>query len=256
MLIDVHVHTSKYSECGKNEPESMVQAAINAGLDGLVFTEHNHMWSSQELAELQQRYPSIKLFQGIEVSISWEEHIVVIGLPETVNFYPLMSPSKLMSAVDYHSGTAILAHPFRWATHIRQDILDAKFHAIEVFSTSIRNYMQKHIISLAQQLDLPLVASSDGHEAEAIGLYAIKLQEYASTEQQLAKTIRDGNFSLWSNKKQINNINLEMKKQEKQLSSLLYTGMPLEKAIQEAGLSPHLKYPLENDLDIYFPKGV
>lgn len=255
MRIDLHVHTNKYSECGKDSPDRMVQAAIRAGLDGIVFTEHNYQWSAAELAELRNRYPAIRLFRGIEVSITAEEHILVLGVPDAALFYPFMPPGEVMAAVGRYSGTAILAHPFRWSTSVRPDILTAGFHAIEVHSTSIRNYMQQPILSLQRQLNLPLVASSDGHSAEAMGLYAIDLKMPVADEKQLAAMVRQGQFTLWADERRIVALNARINRQREQLSRLLAQGISLPAAIREVGFSQHLVYPLSRKMDVLYPAG-
>ncbi len=41
MLIDMHVHTTRYSKFSRMSAESMAERARTVGLDGLVITEHD-----------------------------------------------------------------------------------------------------------------------------------------------------------------------------------------------------------------------
>ena len=49
MIVDLHVHTSRYSGCGKSTPEEMVAAAQAAGIEAMVLTEHHIIWPEDEV---------------------------------------------------------------------------------------------------------------------------------------------------------------------------------------------------------------
>lgn len=255
MKVDIHVHTSKYSECAKADPTAMVQAAVAAGLDGIVLTEHNYLWSKQELEDLQQRHPEIKLFRGIEVSITIDEHVIVLGVLDESLLYPYMRPAELMDVVRRHSGAAILAHPYRWSDSVSQEIIDAGFDGIEINSTSIRQYARKPILELHRQCNCPLVAASDGHVAEVMGMYAIELEEDARDEQELAGIVREGKFSMWKNEKSIEAANGEIIRKQRKATSLIQQGMDTREALVSVGLSRNLRYAVENELDIRYLNG-
>jgi predicted metal-dependent phosphoesterase TrpH len=80
MRVDIHVHTGKYSGCAVDTPETMVEGAIAAGLDGIVLSEHDLVWPSTLLADLQLRYPQIRLFSGAEMTTLEGEHVLALGL--------------------------------------------------------------------------------------------------------------------------------------------------------------------------------
>jgi len=233
----------------------MVQAAIACGLDAIVLTEHDYMWRPEELASLQARFPRIKLFSGIEVSVDSAEHVVVIGVPHPQLFTPFMRPADLVAAVRRHQGAAILAHPYRWSPSVRQDILAVQLDAVEVYSNSIRNYMQQPIRDLHDKLKLPLVASSDGHHTEHLGLYAIDLHQPARDDKDLARMIRQGQFSIWTNPERISAINQDIAAKAKKLPELLRTGMTTRDALRAAGIRGYLSYAVDNNYDILFPTG-
>lgn len=253
MLVDIHVHTNRYSDCGIDDPDSMVQAAIDVGLDALVFTEHNYQWTEEETQELQEKYPGIKLFRGIEVSVSVDEHIVVVGVPDSDLFYPLMPVHELMDIARYYSAAAVLAHPFRWSDTVIQDILDAGFDGIEVFSNSIREYMVKPILDLQHRRNVPLLATSDGHDVDSLGIYAIDVKYEVNTEQELAMAIRKGDFSLWVDDARVKDINSSTPDLKMQAMKLMEEGATPRAALRMAGLNPNLGYALERGLDISYP---
>jgi hypothetical protein len=45
LIVDVHLHTRRYSRCSRIEPGALIDRAVRAGLDGVVITEHHHQWS-------------------------------------------------------------------------------------------------------------------------------------------------------------------------------------------------------------------
>ena len=51
MIVDLHSHTSAYSECGRDSLTAMVRAAMDRGLDALCVTEHDVVYP-EERAEM------------------------------------------------------------------------------------------------------------------------------------------------------------------------------------------------------------
>jgi histidinol phosphatase-like PHP family hydrolase len=65
MKIDLHVHCQERSACGKATEEAQVQAAIAAGLDAIVFTDHHRLMPLERLECLNQQYAPFRVFGGI-----------------------------------------------------------------------------------------------------------------------------------------------------------------------------------------------
>lgn len=104
MLIqDLHSHTY-YSNCGRDEPEKVVQAAIDGGIELLGITDHNYGIGArkreyfEEMCALRDRFaPQIKILPAIEIAtiggkcigddedITWAEYCLVehIDQPES-----------------------------------------------------------------------------------------------------------------------------------------------------------------------------
>ena len=47
MIVDLHSHTSAYSECGRDSLTAMVRAAMDRGLDALCVTEHDVVYPEE-----------------------------------------------------------------------------------------------------------------------------------------------------------------------------------------------------------------
>ncbi len=52
MEMDLHIHTNRYSGCSNLPPSGLLRKAREAGLGGIVLTEHGIRWSDDNLQEL------------------------------------------------------------------------------------------------------------------------------------------------------------------------------------------------------------
>ena len=77
MKIDLHVHSSERSHCGKATEEIQIRATSAAGLDALAFTDHWRLVPLARLKLLNDQYAPFKIFGGIEVTADGEDFIVV-----------------------------------------------------------------------------------------------------------------------------------------------------------------------------------
>ncbi len=75
MKFDMHLHTNRHSPDSSMDPGVMLRRAGELGLDGLVITEHDWLWTEAELEELRTQAPRLVILSGIEVwrgrAISW-----------------------------------------------------------------------------------------------------------------------------------------------------------------------------------------
>ena len=78
MLIDLHTHTHLLSPCSGLSLLELVELSRAAGLDGLCLTEHDAMWSAEDLARVGDS-TGFLLLRGVEVSTA-QGHVLVYGL--------------------------------------------------------------------------------------------------------------------------------------------------------------------------------
>ena len=210
MRFDLHTHTNRYSACGKATPEEMMTAAMEYSLDGIVITEHDVLWSKQEIDELQAAFPQLVILRGIEINTASAEHILVFGITDPSLFTKYMEDATLGEVIEKHQGAAILAHPYRYGDTVPPETLALPLHAIEVASNNIRAHMEPPTYSLVERLGVPAAASSDAHWPENVGLYGVEFPHPIANEQQLAAAIRKGNFQIFMDTTRINRMNLEL----------------------------------------------
>ena len=83
-VIDLHMHTSRYSPCAPLlEPETIISRLHERGLSGGVITEHDVLWSEDELQALvhasSEGVEGVRLYRGVEISAD-HAHILAFGL--------------------------------------------------------------------------------------------------------------------------------------------------------------------------------
>lgn len=204
MLIDLHVHTERYSGCAHMSPEAMARTAQERGLDGVVITEHDVLWPLDEVAALQAAFPALRIFRGIEVSTA-EGHALAYGISDAVaaGFGSQMSLIALTAAVHAAGGVVILAHPTRYEDEVPDAVTQADLDAVEALSLNVRMYMAEAIDKLQTDLGVSGAAGSDAHVTDSLGFYATDFNATIESERDLAAAIRAGAFSLYADQARI-----------------------------------------------------
>ena len=68
MKFDLHMHTTRHSPDSFMGPFVMLRRAREVGLHGIVITEHDWLWTEDELDELRAAAPGFLVLAGVEVS--------------------------------------------------------------------------------------------------------------------------------------------------------------------------------------------
>src|SRR5881398_3107789 len=79
MKFDLHMHTTRHSPDSAMDPLVLVRQARRVCLDGVVITEHDWLWTEDELNELRTAEPGLVVLAGIEVSCR-EGHFLAYGV--------------------------------------------------------------------------------------------------------------------------------------------------------------------------------
>ncbi len=170
--IDHHLHTTRYSPDSIIEPKTLIKKAIEAGLDGVVITEHDNQWSDAELEELQSHGPSLAVLSGIEVTTR-QGDFLVYGLPTEHRTFPGIELAVLLRMVEEHSAAIVAAHPFRW--NQRFDLLVEEFgpvfDGLELVSNNVTRDERALTEAILKQYPMGATGSSDAHEPAYVGCY-------------------------------------------------------------------------------------
>ncbi len=203
MLIDLHTHTYPLSWDSKLSADELVDRSKQAGLDGIVLSEHDWAWNPEEVAALAARHNFLVL-HGIEVNTD-DGHIIVIG-PRRYS-YGMHHIKELARLVEEADGVMWATHPYRrhhpWDWESEEHWQDALGRgsrneaygivaALEVINGrgSKRENLYSHRIT--ERLGLPGTAGTDSHELADIGKTATYFDRPIATGADLVTEIRAG----------------------------------------------------------------
>ena len=194
MKIDLHVHCSEFSPCGRSPGEQVIESAIRKGLDALVFTNHFQFVPQGQLEMWNGRYAPFRILNGIEVHAD-EDDFIVLGVLDDALTSNSWRYERLHPFVRERDGYLILAHPFRYHEAFAMDLESLPPDAIECRSSNILPEHCERIIQLAQRLKAPIVCASDAHSLEKVGMWHIEFATMPQTERELVEALRAGTFT-------------------------------------------------------------
>lgn len=189
MRFDLHIH-SNHSD-GRNSVEEILLAARRLGLNGVAITDHNTLEGSIAAIKVARSlYPEMVVIRGAEVMTS-EGHLLVLGVKELP---PLRrSPEETIEAVHDLGGIADLPHPFHPFRHSIGRV--PPVDAVEVYNSKyILGVFNARARWEARKKDLPMVAGSDSHMIETVGLGVTEID--ACTTDDVLEEIRHGRTSI------------------------------------------------------------
>lgn len=212
MFIDCHTHTSRHSSCSTISPEELCTLAVERGLHALVLTEHMYRWSEEEVQKLQARFPAIKLYSGVEVTMDGGYHVVLIGPtgPYVHEKNWRMSELLKMLGPERESSFIFIAHPFRYDI-LTTKALDSIFRAVDAIEISSVNIIKTIATSLTDRFaptthklyeaarskySLAGIYNTDCHSPPAIGtiMNYVDVTELPDNERDLALLLKKHNL--------------------------------------------------------------
>lgn len=199
MIIDIHSHTREHSQCSHQSAVELIEKARDMSLDGIVITDHDFLWSPEELRAVldQVDVGSLVVLRGQEVSCL-DGHLLAYGVEETLPGN--LKRREIARRVREAGGATVLAHPFRWggfrdqADEAIADYLRV-FDAIECWTTNHSPEEQKRAEGFRGWLGIHLTGASDAHSLDRVGLYATEFQTPIRNECDLAQALRTGQFA-------------------------------------------------------------
>jgi predicted metal-dependent phosphoesterase TrpH len=194
MKIDLHVHSSERSACGKAPEEDQVRAAIRAGLDAVVFTDHHRQTPQERLDDLNRRYAPFRVFGGVEITTDGED-VLVLGVRDAALEEAKWSYPDLHTFVRARGGFIAMAHPFRYHAQIQLDLDRYPPDAIELHSINTSSARQDQISAVAARLGIPTLCNSDAHTTDALGQYYNILASRPADEAALVALLKAGQFA-------------------------------------------------------------
>ncbi len=208
-LIDLHTHSAHSSPCSIMTIEALIEAAVEAGLDGVAVTEHLVIEGAEVAQEIGRRKYDFPVFCGVEAKATLFGDVLVFGCYR--DFESGISWPALRQAVQSAGGVLIPAHPFRrwnhsalWHTLKARNLpLDHRLAAmdvvqgltaVEVLNGGSKAEENAQAAELARILDLPGVGGSDAHAAHEVGRAATWFPGEITTDAELVAALKRGGY--------------------------------------------------------------
>jgi predicted metal-dependent phosphoesterase TrpH len=208
-LIDLHTHTSYSSACAHMTAEELIEAAIEAGLDGVAVTEHLVVEGAEVAQEIASRMYGFSVYRGVEASATIFGDVLVYGCYR--DFEPRTPWEILRRTVTECGGVLIPAHPFRGWDHyalwrylktlglplderLAREPWMRGLAAIEVLNGNLRREENAKAAKLAVLLGLPGIGGSDAHTPGEVGCTATWFPDPIATDAQLVAALKRGGY--------------------------------------------------------------
>src|SRR5262245_2935934 len=170
MKFDLHMHTTRHSPDSQMEPLALLRRALDVGLDGVVITEHDWLWTEEELDELRAAAPGLVILAGIEVSTR-QGHCLAYGVKDHCAVPHGIDVAALCREVHRQGGVVVAAHPFRW----RQPFLDIlrehkpDLDGLELMTSNMDADCRLKAAEVQRRRSLAGLGSSDAHQESVLG---------------------------------------------------------------------------------------
>ena len=179
MLLDLHVHTRRSMD-GFSSLKEVFLAARKRGIKFIAITEHDHAYQPNKV--LEREFPDVCIIPGCEFTTNKGAHIIGLFVDHAL---PKGSTREMIFAhVHSLGGLLVMPHPYKpesgYMTIYDDDNSVKNFDFIEIVNGGWRTgHFASQIIDLAKEHNLKMIASSDAHKANQIGLCTTKVADNA-----------------------------------------------------------------------------
>jgi predicted metal-dependent phosphoesterase TrpH len=193
MKFDLHLHTSRHSPDSVMTPEALVDQALRLGLNGVVITEHDWLWTEEELDVLRDQAPGLVVLAGIEVSTR-EGHFLVYGVANPFALPRGIAVKELCREVHRQGGAVVAAHPYRWGQPFDGILARgaAALDGLELMTSNMDEECRRRAAEAAQRHGLAGLGSSDAHRVETLGVCYTVFDSPIRTAAGLVEALRCG----------------------------------------------------------------
>ena len=192
MRFDLHMHTRWHSPCSNIDPFALVRRAAEVGLDGIVITEHDYLWTESKLDELRKAEPGLVILAGVEISAHGGD-LLVYGVRDPFKLRKGMRWRELCDEVHQQGGVAVAAHPYRWGQKFDEHLVKERHEidGVERLSSNIDDELRKLAAEFhGRRPDLAGFGNSDAHDVKSLGVSHTRFDADVRTMQDLVAAIR------------------------------------------------------------------
>lgn len=196
MKVELHLHTNRYSGCATNAPAPTMHQLVKKGYGAVYITEHDHVWSDEELSEIQKEFPSLKIYPGIELTIDSGPnvcHLIVLGTNDPLYLDIADDPAKVAAIAAERNHLTVLAHPFRWpgADELLDIVVPDAFECQTCNQTGDNVEQAK---DRSKKCGVALVNADDVHALNMIGRFWIDTRDNLSCAEDIRRIILERHY--------------------------------------------------------------
>jgi predicted metal-dependent phosphoesterase TrpH len=191
MKFDLHLHTTRHSPDSQMDPVALLRRARRIGLDGVVITEHDWLWTEPELEALRALAGDLVILAGIEVSAR-EGHFLVYGVTNPFALPRGIGVADLCCEVHRQGGAVVAAHPFRWGQPF-EEILEEEqpeLDGLEMMSSNMDDYCRRRAAEVQARLGVAGLGNSDAHHEDILGFCYTEFTGEVRSTADLVRAIR------------------------------------------------------------------
>ncbi len=191
MKFDLHLHTTRHSPDSEMDPFVMLRRARALGLDGVVITEHDWLWTGDELDELRAAAPGLVVLAGVEVSTR-QGHFLVYGVKDPFAVPRGIGVAELCREMHRQGGAVVAAHPFRWGQRF-DDILARdrpELDGLELMTNNMDADCRRRAAAIHARRRLAGLGNSDAHHEDTLGVCYTEFDATIRDVRDLVEAIR------------------------------------------------------------------
>ncbi len=191
MKFDLHMHTTRHSPDSFMDPFVLVRRARQIGLDGVVITEHDWLWTENELDELRAAVPELVVLAGIEVTAR-EGHFLVHGVRDPFALPRGIGVAELCREVHGQGGAVVAAHPFRWGQRFDEILRKERpeLDGLELMTNNMDADCRRRAAVVQREHRLAGLGSSDAHQEDVLGVCYTEFAAPIRDPRDLVEAIR------------------------------------------------------------------
>jgi predicted metal-dependent phosphoesterase TrpH len=191
MKFDLHMHTTRHSPDSSMDPFVLCRRAQELGLDGVVITEHDWLWTEAELEQLRALHPGLVVLAGIEVTAR-EGHFLVYGVTDPFAVPRGIGVADLCREAHRQGGAVVAAHPFRWGQPFDDILREEKpeLDGLELMTSNMDADCRRRAAEVQARHPLAGLGSSDAHHEDTLGFCYTDFDGTIRTMPDLVQAIR------------------------------------------------------------------
>jgi predicted metal-dependent phosphoesterase TrpH len=173
------------------DPFALIRQARKVGLDGVVITEHDWLWTEEELEELRAAARGLVVLAGVEVTAA-EGHFLAYGVNDPFAIAKGIGVADLCREVHRQGGAVVAAHPFRWGQPFDAILREEQpeLDGLELMTDHMDADCRKRAAEVFRRYPLAGLGSSDAHQVELLSVCYSEFELRISTNPDLVRAIR------------------------------------------------------------------